>query len=132
MVSKVKMVAPFITIKLRSCVCVPASIPDIEAATVDLGAPQTFFCPISYHLFRDPVLLPTGQTYERRPIERWLAQGRPTCPTTGVPLQEPVSVTPNVTLRKAIEEWAEKHAPWMLVSSIHLILFVVGDERFPS
>jgi len=107
-----------------------ASIPDIEAAAVQLGAPQTFFCPISYHLFRDPVLLPTGQTYERQPIERWLAQGRPTCPTTGVLLQEPVSVTPNVTLRKAIEEWAEKHAPWMLDPSGRVVP-IPDDERLP-
>lgn len=37
---------------------------DVDAAASQLGAPETFFCPISYHLFRDPVLLQTGQTYD--------------------------------------------------------------------
>eukprot|EP00803_Ostreobium_quekettii_P001578 evm.model.scf_7.9 EVM.evm.TU.scf_7.9 scf_7:57504-66790(+) len=81
-------------------------------------------------MFRDPVLLPTGQTYERRPIERWLAQGRSTCPTTGVLLEEPVKLIPNVTLRRAIEEWAEKHAPWMLGAGGKLVP-VPDEERLP-
>ena len=29
---------------------------------MEAGAPEGFFCPISLKLFRDPVMLPTGQT----------------------------------------------------------------------
>lgn len=53
--------------------------------------------------------------YERRYIERWLQQGNLRCPATGQRLARPVALTPNGTLRRAIEEWAEKNAPWMLV-----------------
>ena len=33
------------------------SFPPAEA-----GAPATFYCPISFRVLRDPVMLPTGQT----------------------------------------------------------------------
>lgn len=35
---------------------------DLDTAAMDAGAPEGFFCPISLKLFRDPVMLPTGQT----------------------------------------------------------------------
>ncbi|KAK9816535.1 hypothetical protein WJX72_001652 [[Myrmecia] bisecta] len=62
---------------------------DFDAAASEAGAPATFFCPISFKVFRDPVMLPTGQTYERRYIERWLAQGNMRCPATGLLLTRP-------------------------------------------
>lgn len=66
-------------------------------------------------IMRDPVCLPTGQTYDRPCITRWLQQGNSSCPATGQALPPPVALVPNVALRGAIEEWAEKHAPWLLV-----------------
>lgn len=100
--------------------CVSTEMPeklesDVDSRAAEAGAPETFFCPISFHLFRDPVLLPTGQTYERCAIERWLSQGTPSCPVTGVLMQQPVTITPNVALRRAIEDWAENNAPFLLV-----------------
>ena len=35
---------------------------DLDVRAAEAGAPATFFCPISFKCFRDPVLLPTGQT----------------------------------------------------------------------
>lgn len=35
---------------------------DLDVRAAEAGAPATFFCPISFKLFRDPVLAPTGQT----------------------------------------------------------------------
>lgn len=35
---------------------------DLDVQAAEAGAPATFFCPISFRCFRDPVLLPTGQT----------------------------------------------------------------------
>ena len=35
---------------------------DLDTAAMEAGAPEGFFCPISLKLFRDPVMLPTGQT----------------------------------------------------------------------
>ncbi|CAL8467415.1 g6953 [Coccomyxa elongata] len=89
---------------------------DLDTAALEAGAPEAFFCPISFKIFRDPVMLSTGQTYERRYIERWLSGGSSTCPATGTVLAAPVTLTPNVALRKSIEVWAEKHAKWLLGS----------------
>jgi hypothetical protein len=50
-----------------------------EEATV---VPSFFKCPISLELMRDPVVLCTGQSYERSSIEPWLEAGNHTCPTT--------------------------------------------------
>lgn len=102
---------------------------DIDSAAAEAGAPETFFCPISFHLFRDPVLLPTGQTYERCAIEQWLSQGNPTCPVTGVLMKQPVAVTPNVALRRAIEDWAEKNAPFLLGEDSKVV--PIPDNELP-
>lgn len=54
-------------------------------------------------------------SYDRPCIERWLQQGNCSCPATGQALAAPVTLVPNVALRNSIEEWAEKHTPWLLV-----------------
>ena len=66
--------------------------------------------------------IPVPFRYERRYIERWLAQGNLRCPATGQSMARPISLTRNVTLRKSIEEWAEKNATWMLVSTLLLCI----------
>ncbi|KAF8726238.1 hypothetical protein HU200_019694 [Digitaria exilis] len=53
---------------------------------------------------QDPVTAPTGITYDRRAIERWLAAGHATCPVTGQPLAL-ADLTPNHTLRRLIQSW---------------------------
>jgi hypothetical protein len=89
---------------------------DLDGQAAEAGAPSHFFCPVSLQIMRDPVLIAaTGQTYDRPCIERWLAAGHCSCPATGVALTPPVSLVPNVALRGSIEDWAEKHAPWLLV-----------------
>ncbi|KAG8074447.1 hypothetical protein GUJ93_ZPchr0006g44136 [Zizania palustris] len=40
--------------------------------------PDDFHCPISLDLMKDPVIVATGQTYERGCIERWLKAGHDT------------------------------------------------------
>ncbi|CAI9758335.1 unnamed protein product [Fraxinus pennsylvanica] len=66
--------------------------------------PPLFICPISLDLFRDPVTLCTGQTYDRSSIEKWLAAGNLTCPVTMQKLRDP-SIIPNNTLRHLIDQW---------------------------
>lgn len=95
----------------------PAPGKDLDSQAADAGAPGHFFCPISLNIMRDPVVVAaTGQTYDRPCIQRWLQQGNNSCPATGLPLTPPVSLVDNVALRNSIEEWAEKHAPWLLGS----------------
>ncbi|WOL15012.1 protein spotted leaf 11 [Canna indica] len=68
--------------------------------------PDDFRCPISLELMKDPVIVATGQTYERTCIEKWLASGHDTCPKTQQRLSS-MSLTPNYVLRSLIEQWCE-------------------------
>ncbi|ERM93829.1 hypothetical protein AMTRI_Chr04g181670 [Amborella trichopoda] len=66
--------------------------------------PSNFKCPISLELMRDPVIMPTGITYDRQSIERWLDEGGKTCPVTNQPVHEP-ELIPNHALRRMIQSW---------------------------
>ncbi|XP_006649845.1 protein spotted leaf 11-like isoform X2 [Oryza brachyantha] len=68
--------------------------------------PDDFRCPISLDLMKDPVIVATGQTYERGYIERWLEAGHDTCPKTQLKLPNK-SLTPNYVLRSLIAQWCE-------------------------
>jgi len=68
--------------------------------------PDDFRCPISLDLMKDPVIVATGQTYERGCIERWLEAGHDTCPKTQQKLPSK-SLTPNYVLRSLITQWCE-------------------------
>ncbi|XP_077235989.1 U-box domain-containing protein 11-like [Tasmannia lanceolata] len=73
-----------------------------------LTIPDDFCCPISYELMRDPVIVTTGQTYERSSIQRWIDGGSKTCPKTQQKLQN-LTLTPNYVLRSLIRQWCEAH-----------------------
>ncbi|URE48362.1 E3 ubiquitin-protein ligase SPL11 [Musa troglodytarum] len=68
--------------------------------------PDDFRCPISLELMKDPVIVATGQTYERESIEKWLQAGHDTCPKTQQRLSNK-SLTPNYVLRSLIVQWCE-------------------------
>ncbi|KAL9412914.1 hypothetical protein AB3S75_041552 [Citrus x aurantiifolia] len=68
--------------------------------------PDDFRCPISLELMKDPVIVSTGQTYERSCIEKWLDAGHRTCPKTQQTLTS-TAVTPNYVLRSLIAQWCE-------------------------
>lgn len=68
--------------------------------------PDDFRCPISLELMEDPVIVASGQTYERRCIKKWLEGGHDTCPKTQLKLPN-MSLTPNYVLRSLISQWCE-------------------------
>ncbi|KAI7983571.1 U-box domain-containing protein 13 [Camellia lanceoleosa] len=68
--------------------------------------PDDFRCPISLELMTDPVIVSTGQTYERSCIEKWLEAGHDTCPQTQQRLTT-AALTPNYVLRSLIAQWCE-------------------------
>ncbi|KAJ7943024.1 RING-type E3 ubiquitin transferase [Quillaja saponaria] len=70
--------------------------------------PDDFLCPISLELMRDPVIVATGQTYERSYIQRWIDCGNLTCPKTQQKLQH-LTLTPNYVLRSLISQWCVKN-----------------------
>nr|XP_024362904.1 U-box domain-containing protein 13-like isoform X4 [Physcomitrium patens] len=81
----------------------PAS-PDAGIDKGVLNIPDDFKCPISLDLMRDPVIIATGQTFERLCIQKWLDSGKKTCPKTGLSLPH-THLTPNHVLRSVIAEW---------------------------
>ncbi|XP_039144937.1 protein spotted leaf 11-like [Dioscorea cayenensis subsp. rotundata] len=68
--------------------------------------PDDFRCPISLELMEDPVIVASGQTYERRCIKKWLEGGHDTCPKTQLKLPN-MSLTTNYVLRSLISQWCE-------------------------
>lgn len=68
--------------------------------------PDDFRCPISLELMKDPVIVSTGQTYERQCIEKWIDAGHGTCPKTQQTLSS-TALTPNYVLRSLIAQWCE-------------------------
>ncbi|XP_047970977.1 U-box domain-containing protein 11-like [Salvia hispanica] len=70
--------------------------------------PVDFMCPISLELMKDPVIVATGQTYERSYIQRWIDCGNTTCPKTQQNLRH-LTLTPNYVLRSLISQWCMKH-----------------------
>ncbi|XP_040370183.1 U-box domain-containing protein 5 isoform X2 [Rosa chinensis] len=75
-----------------------------------LGAvpPQEFLCGISSRLMYDPVLIASGQTYERMWIQKWFDEGNDTCPKTNTKLAH-LSLTPNVGMTELISRWCKKY-----------------------
>lgn len=68
--------------------------------------PDDFRCPISLELMKDPVIVSTGQTYERSCIQKWLDAGHKTCPKTQQNLSH-TALTPNFVLKSLIAQWCE-------------------------
>lgn len=70
--------------------------------------PDDFRCPISLELMKDPVIVSTGQTYERSCIQKWLDSGHKTCPKTQQTLMH-TALTPNYVLKSLIYQWCENN-----------------------
>ncbi|EEC73944.1 hypothetical protein OsI_08816 [Oryza sativa Indica Group] len=81
--------------------------PETHKKSDAVAIPEDFRCPISLELMRDPVIVSTGQTYERAFIQRWIDCGNRTCPKTQLKLQN-ITLTPNYVLRSLILQWCEE------------------------
>ncbi|VFQ86321.1 unnamed protein product [Cuscuta campestris] len=68
--------------------------------------PDEFRCPLSNELMRDPVILSTGQTYDRPFIQKWLNAGNRTCPRTQQVLTHTI-LTPNHLVQGLITQWCK-------------------------
>ncbi len=64
---------------------------------------DSFHCPLTMEVMRDPVITADGQSYERAEIESWFALGKRMSPLTGAELPS-THLTPNIALRNAIQE----------------------------
>ncbi|KAJ6694022.1 hypothetical protein OIU85_004780 [Salix viminalis] len=66
--------------------------------------PEEFRCPISTKIMSDPVVLATGQTYDRPFIQRWLNEGHRTCPKTQQVISHTILI-PNHLVQEMISKW---------------------------
>ncbi|CAI0391054.1 unnamed protein product [Linum tenue] len=77
----------------------------------EIDVPSFFLCPISLQIMKDPVTVPTGITYDRDSIERWLSSSSAaTCPVTKQPIPPDADLTPNIILRRLIQSWCTLNA----------------------
>ena len=71
--------------------------------------PEDYVCPISLMVMEDPVMIvQSGITYEREVIEEALRIHPCRDPKTNQEWSEPLTLAPNVLVRKMIIEWQER------------------------
>ncbi|XP_022718995.1 U-box domain-containing protein 9-like [Durio zibethinus] len=73
----------------------------------DTVLPEKFKCPLSGEIMGDPVVLGSGQTYDRPHIQKWLNEGNLTCPLSKQVLSHSI-LTPNCLVRELISHWCKK------------------------
>ncbi|KAH0971229.1 hypothetical protein GBA52_023385 [Prunus armeniaca] len=56
----------------------------------------------------DPVVIASGQTYEKKWIQKWFDEGHDTCPKTHMKLTH-LSFTPNVAMKELISRWCTEY-----------------------
>ncbi|KAE8732074.1 U-box domain-containing protein 7 [Hibiscus syriacus] len=81
--------------------------PNIRSGHMPLP-PEELRCPISLQLMHDPVIIASGQTYERICIEKWFSDGYDTCPKTQQKLPH-LSLTPNNCVKGLVASWCEQN-----------------------
>ncbi|CAI0423883.1 unnamed protein product [Linum tenue] len=126
--SKSEVIALIGLVRYAKCVLYGASGPDSESqrstskdmtAEAATNIPPDFRCPISLDLMRDPVVVATGQTYDRESIALWIESGHNTCPKTGQNLAH-TSLIPNRALKNLISMWCrEQKIPFELTETSH-------------
>jgi hypothetical protein len=70
--------------------------------------PEEFKCPISMRVMYDPVVIASGQTFERMWIQKWFDEGNDTCPSTKVKLAH-CALTSNTAIKDLISKWCVKY-----------------------
>ncbi|KAJ6953192.1 U-box domain-containing protein 15 [Populus alba x Populus x berolinensis] len=57
-------------------------VPKMLKKSPSLIIPHEFLCPITLEIMTDPVIVASGQTYERESIRKWIDSNHRTCPKT--------------------------------------------------
>ncbi|CAL5432653.1 unnamed protein product [Camellia sinensis] len=70
--------------------------------------PSYFRCPLSLELMSDPVIVASGQTYDRTSIHKWLDNGLSICPETRQKFSH-TNFIPNYTVKALIANWCEEY-----------------------
>lgn len=89
--------------------------------------PPEFFCPITHHAMREPLLAADGFTYERSAIIKWLMKSSDS-PCTREPLGGPDKLSPlynNLAVKQLMQRWAREHAKRQLGTTLNCALLRV-------
>lgn len=112
--SKSEIVALIGLVRYAKCVLFGASTPSSgndgrlrRNQSMEVVVPADYRCPISLELMREPVVVATGQTYDRCSIKLWMDSGHNTCPKTGQTLAH-MELIPNHALRNMIAIWCKE------------------------
>ncbi|KAL1819265.1 hypothetical protein ACET3Z_014134 [Daucus carota] len=70
--------------------------------------PASVCCPLSLEIMTDPVIVASGQTYERAFIQRWFELGLTVCPKTRQTLAQ-TNLIPNYIAKALITNWCESN-----------------------
>lgn len=89
--------------------------------------PSHFRCPLSLQFMQDPVIVASGQTYERSFIQKWFNNGLTICPKTRQNLVH-IDLIPNYTVKALIETWC--HANNLKIGKS--ICHERGNKSFPT
>eukprot|EP00882_Tetradesmus_deserticola_P009062 GHRQ01009559.1.p2 GENE.GHRQ01009559.1~~GHRQ01009559.1.p2 ORF type:complete len:194 (+),score=83.78 GHRQ01009559.1:1177-1758(+) len=88
-----------------------AELPPLDLSAAAGGAgmqlsqvPPAFLCPISMQVMTQPVVAPSGGSFNRPALMDWIRQHH-TDPVSGAPLRSD-QVFPNLAMRDLIHEWA--------------------------
>ncbi|XP_028808619.1 U-box domain-containing protein 16 isoform X2 [Neltuma alba] len=112
---KSELVALIGLVRYAKCVLFEASTPSSSSSDdvprrkqpSEIVVPADFRCPITLELMRDPVVVATGQTYDRESIKLWLESGHNTCPKTGQTMAH-TDLIPNRALKNLIAMWCRE------------------------
>ncbi|CAL9133923.1 unnamed protein product [Musa textilis] len=136
------MVALAGILRYAKCVLFGASIPRSDSSAAaggkqsssaleNITVPADFRCPISLDLMRDPVVVATGQTYDREPIVRWIGSGHATCPKSGQPLAH-LELVPNRALKNLIARWCHDNNVPFDASDRNVTATVTSNNKKPA
>ncbi|CAK9138424.1 unnamed protein product [Ilex paraguariensis] len=79
-----------------------------QSQSCPVPIPADFCCPLSLELMTDPVIVSSGQTYERAFIRKWIDLGLTVCPKTRQTLTH-TNLIPNYTVKALIANWCESN-----------------------
>ncbi|XVF30938.1 hypothetical protein REPUB_Repub16aG0102100 [Reevesia pubescens] len=93
--------------------------------------PKKFKCPLSGQIMTDPVILITGQTYDRPSIQKWLNEAGK-CDLSRQVFSHTI-LTPNCLVRELISEWSKEHGVAIYMAPEELKTYLTSLlEKMPS
>ncbi|KAK4262161.1 hypothetical protein QN277_027748 [Acacia crassicarpa] len=94
-------------------------------------SPKEYRCPMSSALMYDPVVIASGETYERMWIQKWFDEGHDICPKTGKKLAN-MSVTPDTAMKDLISKWCRENGVIITDPSRRAAKFSSRESSFAS